>query len=394
MLAMGSQFVTFQAKHDSGSACCGGGNGGKSSCCGGSKPERASGGCCGGAQGATQGGCCSSKEGQPDYLLWIGLVMLMAGFVVAGIPEAPEWALRYGETCVELFIKSWWGILLGIIAVAVIGRVPREVVAALLGRPGSVSGLFRAVLAGVFLDLCNHGILLVGMGLYRRGASLGQTLAFLVASPWNSFSLTVILAALIGWKWMAIFIVGSIVVAMLTGWIVDRLVLMGKLPQNENRVDLPQGYRPWPEVRKVFGGLLPGRCNYRELLVEGASGSVMVLRWLFFGFVLTALIRAFMQELTFEHYFGPTVLGMVLTLIATTIIEVCSEGSSPIAADLLLRAHAPGNAFLFLMTGAATDYTEVVSLRETTGSWKIAFALPLVSTPQVLLLAWVMNHYS
>ena len=70
-----------------------------------------------------------------------------------------------------------------------IGRFPRELVAAVLSKGGTVSGLFRAVGAGVMLDLCNHGILMVGMGLYKRGASLGQTIAFLIASPWNSLSL-------------------------------------------------------------------------------------------------------------------------------------------------------------------------------------------------------------
>jgi uncharacterized membrane protein YraQ (UPF0718 family) len=73
------------------------------------------------------------------------------------------------------------------------------------------------------------------------------------------------------------------------------------------------------------------------------------------------------------------------------LIEVCSEGSSPIAADILTRAQAPGNAFVFLMAGAATDYTELLSLRETTKSWKAALALPLISTPQVLLIGWLLQ---
>jgi len=86
-------------------------------------------------------------------------------------------------------------------------------------------------------------------------------------------------------------------------------------------------------------------------------------------------------------------IGLLLTLLAATVIEVCSEGSSPIAADLLTRAGAPGNAFTFLMAGAATDYTEIMVLRETTKSWKATFALPLLTTPQVLLIAWVLNHW-
>jgi uncharacterized membrane protein YraQ (UPF0718 family) len=61
--------------------------------------------------------------------------------------------------------------------------------------------MFRATLAGVCLDLCSHGILAVGMKLYERGASTGQVMAFLLASPWNSFSLTLILFGLIGVSW-------------------------------------------------------------------------------------------------------------------------------------------------------------------------------------------------
>ena len=230
------------------------------------------------------------------------------------------------------------------------------------------------------------------MGLYKRGVSLGQTLAFLIASPWNSLSLTLILAALIGWGWMAAFIGLSMVVALVTGWIADRLVAAGKLPGNPNTVDLPEGFRIGPTLRDSLRSLKPGWDNYRSLFREGLLGSKMVLRWVFFGFVLTAAIRAFVPEASFENWFGPSIAGLFLTLLATTLIEVCSEGSSPIAADLLTRAHAPGNAFVFLMAGAATDYTEIMSLKETTGSWKASFALPLITVPQVLLIGWLIQQ--
>ncbi len=289
-------------------------------------------------------------------------------------------------------MRAWWGLLIGIVAVAVIGRLPRELVAAVLGRGGSFSGLLRAVGAGVLLDLCNHGILMVGMGLYRRGASLGQTLAFLIASPWNSLSLTVILAALIGWKWVLLFILFSMLIGIVTGWLADRLVRAGALPANRNSVDLPDGYRVGPAIQGMLGSLKPGLRNYRKLAVEGIAGSKMVLRWIFFGFVLTALIRAFVPDATLQQYFGPTIAGLFLTLLATSVIEVCSEGSSPIAADLLTRANAPGNAFVFLMAGAATDYTEIMALKETTRSWRATLALPLLTTPQVLLIGWLLQQ--
>jgi hypothetical protein len=62
-----------------------------------------------------------------------------------------------------------------------------------------------------------------------------------------------------------------------------------------------------------------------------------------------------------------------------------------VASDLMTRAAAPGNAFTFLMAGAATDYTEILVLREVTGRLKAALLLPLLTQPQVLVIGWALN---
>jgi len=120
----------------------------------------------------------------------------------------------------------------------------------------------------------------------------------------------------------------------------------------------------------------------------------MVLRWLLFGVVVAATIRGFVAIDTYQTLFGPTMAGLGLTLVAATIIEVCSEGSSPIAADLMTRAGAPGNSFAFLMTGVSTDYTEIMSIKDTTHSWKIALFLPLLTLPQVILISYLLNGFA
>jgi uncharacterized protein len=127
------------------------------------------------------------------------------------------------------------------------------------------------------------------------------------------------------------------------------------------------------------------------MLWEGIRDSRMLVRWLLLGVLMAAAIRTFVPIDSFQTYFGATLAGLGMTLIVATVLEICSEGSTPIAADLVTRAQAPGNGFAFLMTGVSTDYTEIMSLKETTGSWKIALFLPLVTVPQVVLLSWIMN---
>lgn len=342
-------------------------------------------------ESAAGSGCCGGDERRIDWLLWGSLIAVVVGMAGHFVGRGPGWWLVYAHGTYEFMMKAWWGILVGMVAVAVIGRFPQAMVAALLGRGGSFRGVLRATAAGVFLDLCNHGILMIGMQLYRKGASLGQVFAFLVASPWNSLSLTLILIALIGLKWTLSFIVLSMVIGVVTGWVVDRLVAWGKIPANPNARDLPDGYRIGPEIKGVLRDLKPTRNNLKSLAIAGWTESQMILRWIFFGIAIAGVVRAAVPEAIFQDYFGPTMLGLLATLVATTVIEVCSEGSSPIAADLLNRAAAPGNAFTFLMAGAATDYTELLALRETTKSWRLAFMLPLVTVPQVILVGYLLN---
>ena len=117
----------------------------------------------------------------------------------------------------------------------------------------------------------------------------------------------------------------------------------------------------------------------------------MILRWLFLGVILASVIRTFVTPDQFESLVGASAAGLGVTLFAATLIEVCSEGSTPIAADILNIGGAPGNSFAFLMTGVSTDYTEIVALKETTKSWKISLFLPLVTLPQIVILAVILN---
>ena len=319
------------------------------------------------------------------------MVALAAHLLAADqLAEVPRLA-GFTHGVAELLSKMWWGLLLGIVAITALSHIPREIVMSALGTKPGIKGLLRAAGAGLLLDLCNHGILMVGAKLYERGASYGQLLTFLIASPWNSLSTTLVLIALIGLPWTLAFIVLSMFIALVSGLIADAMTARGKLPGNPNRIDLPDGMRPLHELRLLLKAARWDAPTILAALRKGLSESRMVLRWIFFGVVLAALIRAVVDEASFASWFAPTMAGLSLTLIAATLIEVCSEGSSPIAADLMTRAHAPGNSFTFLMAGAATDYTEIMVLKETTRSWKMALFLPAVTVPQVLLIGWMLN---
>lgn len=341
-----------------------------------------------------QSPCCSPGR-KIDWLFWfclsaVGIACLVHLVFQDSLAGTRTAAFAHGAF--EMTTKMWWGILLGILAVGVIGMIPRQFVTAILGPGGRFSGILRACGAGLLLDLCNHGILLVGMKLYERGASLGQLFAFLIASPWNSFSTTLILITLIGIKWTLVIVGLSALIGITTGLITEFLVRSGFLAANPNQRDLPSDFQFWPAVKAEYGAATFDRAFFLKHSRRALAESRMILRWILLGIVLVAALRAIFDPSTFAQWFGPTIAGLLLTFLAATFIEVCSEGSSPLASDLLTRAGAPGNGFTFLMAGAATDYTEVLALRETTKSWKLALALPLLASPQILIVALILNQ--
>jgi len=349
-------------------------------------------GCC---DEPAQQSCCDAPA-RTDWFLWTCVVLVScAWFYGALMPDHDHSTVLgvFTGGVYELLGRIWWGIALGVLFVGALAKIPRDLVMAVLGRDGGLSGLFRATLAGVFLDLCSHGILAVGMKLYERGASAGQVMAFLLASPWNSLSLTLILIGLIGLGWTLLFIVLSLMIGVVSGVFFNNAVTRGVLPDNPWREQLGEA-QPLAVLAGEFRRDL--RLSWRgtgEILRDGLSGSRVVIRWAFFGLLLAALIRALVPADDFGIWFGASFGGLWLTLLAATVIEVCSEGATPIAADLMNRAAAPGNSFTFLMAGVATDYTELMSIRDTTASWKIALFLPLVAVPQVMVLGFILNHF-
>lgn len=139
-----------------------------------------------------QASCCDDEHdhgGKKDYLLW-GSLSICAIFYALHllVPTLlPSFAQHFAHSVFEMLNTMWWGVLLGLMFVGLLANVPQNLVLSVLGKGGSFNGILRATAAGVLLDLCSHGILMVGTKLYQKGASIGQVMAFLIASPWNSF---------------------------------------------------------------------------------------------------------------------------------------------------------------------------------------------------------------
>lgn len=307
-------------------------------------------------------------------LIWVVYLAHLL-FSIGGIYTlAPLFAKFFGY-----LLLTWWAILLGLLIGSLIEiLVPEELMANLLAK--GKRSILIAVLLGFVASACSHGILAIAVSLYKKGASTASTLAFLLAAPWANLAITILLFALFGIK--AFYIIGgAILVAIISGFIFQILETRG----------LIEGVKVKPKGRKIKWHWPGWEKLIREIRESIWSLTKMVVWWILLGFFLASVLGAFVPEHIFHRFFGPSLLGMLATLVLASVIEVCSEGSAPLAFELFQKTGAFGNAFVFLQAGVATDFTEIGIVLTNIGK-KAAVALILVTVPLILLLGFVFNN--
>jgi hypothetical protein len=288
----------------------------------------------------------------------------------------------------------WWAILLGIILGGVIDYfIPREYVSKTLASKEKKTIIY-AVILGFFMSACSHGILALAIQLHKKGASTPSVIAFLLASPWANLTITIMLIGFFGLK--ALFLIFSaILIAIITGLVYQVLEKYNLIEENKNTLEIEEDFSIIKDIKKRAKETKLTFKNIKHAILGIYEGSVslgnMVLWWILIGMSLASLAAAYIPKNIFSEYMGATVLGLIVTLIVATIIEVCSEGSSPMAFEIFKQTGAFGNAFVFLMAGVATDYTEIGLLWHNVGK-KTALWLPVVTVPQIIILGIIANN--
>lgn len=254
--------------------------------------------------------------------------------------------------------------------------VPEHIISRVLASKRKRNVIY-SVFLGFLASACSHGMLAISMALYRKGASISAVVSFLLASPWANMPMTVLLVSLFGFKGI-IFVLSAILIALVTGFIFLELENSGFIKRKEEfRISHQKCESCLVSRGKSF-------ISSFKILSE------MVLPWIFLGAFFAAFFHAYVPTQIFKAYLGPSPLGLFFTLLLATVMEVCSEGTAPLAFEIYRKTGAFGNAFVFLMAGVVTDYTEIATIWANIGK-RAAILLPLITVPQTLLLGYLFN---
>ncbi len=341
---------------------------------------------------AAQATCCGTAVKTPFYrnkTIIVAVILFAASLLSYYFPLLEP----FRKSLLEYLRIIWWAVLLGLLLGGIIEHyVPREYVSFIFARPRKRT-IFYAVFLGFLMSACSHGILALSIELHKKGASNPAVVAFLLASPWANAAITVMLIGFFGLKALYL-IVSAIIIAVITGLLFQIFERKNIIETNPNRTTRSEGFSLKKDFRQRLSQYRLTAASLKndiKGIYAGAKAlSDMVLWWILIGMGIASVAGAYIPTHIFHHYMGATFGGMLVVLLLATIIEVCSEGSAPMAFEIFKQTQALGNSFVFLMAGVATDYTEIGLIWQNLGR-RTAILLPLVTVPQIILFGWIAN---
>jgi len=302
------------------------------------------------------------------------------------------------EAFIDYLRLIWWAVLLGFLIGGIIDYfIPRQYIEKYLSRHRKRT-IFYSIIFGFLMSACSHGILAISIELYKKGANTSSVIAFLLASPWANLPITILLFGFFGLK-AGLIILSALIIATTTGLLFQVLERKGLVEcrhckRGEDKPIL-EDFSIKNDIKMRLNNYDYNYSNIKKSIIGTFKGSwsltKMVLWWLVIGMIMAAFARAYIPSHLFIEFMGPTFIGLLITLFFATIIEVCSEGSSPLAFEIFNQTGAFGNSFTFLMAGVATDYTEIGLIWHNIGK-KAALWIPIITVPQILFLGYLFNY--
>ena len=242
---------------------------------------------------------------------------------------------------------------------------------------GGIIPIMKASIFGIPLPLCSCGVIPVATSLYKHGASRGATTSFLISTPQTGVDSILVTYSLLG----PIFTVFRPIVALITGMIGG--FWAETTVKEEKQIQQLQS----PEIDK-------NKSKVRQALEYGfVSLPQDIGKPLILGILIASLISMVVPDDFFAAYFGDSFLSLVIIMFAGIPIYVCATASVPIALALIAKGISPGAAFVFLMTGPATNAATISTIWKVLGKKTASIYLATVAICS-LIAGVFLNSFS
>ena len=228
--------------------------------------------------------------------------------------------------------------------------VPQKFYSRYLSRNNKLSVLWAALL-GVPLPLCSCGVIPTAIGLKNEKASKGAIASFLIATPQTGIDSILATFSLMGLGFAIIRPTAALVTGVCGGLLVNRLVRDDDMKdESAPSCQVERGNRIWRVLKYAYYDMI------RDIGLR-----------LLIGLVVAALIQVVVPDEFFLSFGNQPLLQMLVILVIGVPMYICSTGSIPVAAALMMKGLSPGAALVMLMAGPAVNLASILVVHKSMG---------------------------
>ena len=282
-----------------------------------------------------------------------------------------EILIKYWDEISFLFLEMSPFLMLGFLISGLLYIiVSKETITNNLGQPGALS-VIKAAIFGVPMPLCSCGVIPVAASLYKRGASKGATLSFLISTPQTGVDSILITYGMLG----PVFAMTRPVIALITG------VIGGLFTEQINSEDYTTSIKTNHKHPKK---------TLKDAIKYAFISLPQDIAWpLIKGILMAGLITLLIPDNFFQDYGITGWSAMILMAVLSIPMYICATASVPIAAGLISSGIEPGAAFVFLMAGPATNIATISVIINTLGKKIVYIYLSTIFTCSIIFGALI-----
>ena len=256
-----------------------------------------------------------------------------------------------------MFWDVGWSLVLGFtISAAIQAFVSTEAMRRAFGRDDA-SAIALATAAGAVSSSCSYASAAISRSLFKKGAALIPSLAFLFASTNLVIELGIILYLLMGWQFTAAEWIGGVVLVVIMTMLVRLTYPAHLVEEARDHPETAGGHEH--EAMTLEGGNLWQKLRKPEARIAIAQNFAMdaTMLWkdLLAGFLIAGVLAAFVPNGLWEALFlkdtSPWVqvpVNALLGPLIAVVTFVCSIGNVPMAAVLWGSGISFGGVLAFL----------------------------------------------
>lgn len=218
-------------------------------------------------------------------------------------------------------------------------------------------GNIMASLLGIVTPFCSCSAIPLFLGFVESGVPLGVTFSFLIAAPMINEVAVILLYGMFGWKVAAIYIGTGLSIAIVAGWIIEKLKLekwveewvyatkLGESDDEDEKITLQQRIAMGYNAVKEIVGKVWLYVAFGILVGAGAH-----------GYVPAEFMASFMGRDAWYAVPLSVLIGIPLYSNAAGVV--------PIVSVLIEKGASLGTALAFMMSVIALSLPEMIILRK------------------------------